>query len=390
MPRIRILEIGKSTAGIGTYLRWLARGMDLERFQLTFACLSEMGMELAEELNSINSIRALSWPMNRFKVDLFSDFTLMLKIARLLGVEKFDLVHAHGSKAGFITRVAAIGSGLPVIYSPHCFSFHAGVNPFIANILAGLERFAARFLTTRILTVADGEQTLARRYRVGCPELFVTVHSGIDPTAYKAVLARNAQKAAFNIDADARVVGAVGRLGAQKSPLDFVRMAAMVHAEAADVHFVWAGSGPLAEAVRKLSEELGVAHVCHFIGEHKDIPSLLGMLDCFVLPSLWEGFPIVLLEAMAAGAPVIATDIPGNDEAVTCGENGWLVPPADPAAMAAKVLDLLNHPSQAKAFAANGRERILREFTRAKMINSIQDVYLSAAKQGRQAMADNI
>jgi len=390
MSRIRVLEIGKSTAGIGTYLRWLARGLDLERFQLTFACLSEMGMELAEELNSIKGIRALSWPMNRFKVDVLSDFILTIKIARLLRAEKFDVVHAHGSKAGFLTRMAAIGSDLPVIYSPHCFSFHDGVNPFAANILAALERFAARFLTTRILTVADGEQTLARRYHVGWPELFVTVHSGIDPAAYTAVLEKNVQKAALKIDADARVVGAVGRLGAQKSPLDFVRMAAMVHAEAADVHFVWAGSGPLEQAARNLSKELGVVDVCHFIGEHKDIPPLLGMLDCFVLPSLWEGFPIVLLEAMAVGVPVIATNIPGNDEAITSGKSGWLVPPADPAAMAVKVLELLNHPAQAQSFAAKSRERILREFTRAKMIDSIQGIYLAAAKKGRQAIADNL
>ncbi|MBI5943583.1 MAG: glycosyltransferase family 4 protein [Chloroflexi bacterium] len=390
MSRIRVLEIGKSTAGIGTYLRWLARGMDLERFQLTFACLSENGMELAEELGSINGIRALSWPMNRFKVDLFSDFILTVKIARLLRAEKFDVVHAHGSKAGFLTRVAAIGSGLPLIYSPHCFSFHAGVKPITANILAALERFAARFLTTRILTVSDGEQTLARQYRVGHPKLFVTVHSGIDPAAYTAKVEKKAQKAALKIDANARVVGAVGRLGKQKSPLDFVRMAAMVHAEAVDVHFVWAGSGPLEQAAKDLSKELGIADVCHFIGEYKDIPSLLGMLDCFVLPSLWEGFPIVLLEAMAAGAPVVATDIPGNDEAVASGKSGWLVPPASPAAMSAKVLELLNDPAQAQAFSANGRERIHREFTRAKMIDSVQGVYLAAAKEGRQAMADKI
>jgi glycosyltransferase involved in cell wall biosynthesis len=375
MARIRVLEIGKSTAGIGTYLRWLAQGLDLERFHLTFACLSEGGAELAEELGSIKDIQATSWPMNRFKINIFSDLLLTLRIARLIRDGNFDLVHAHGSKAGFLVRMAAIGSGVPVIYSPHCFSFHYGVNPLKANLLAVLERFAAKFLTARIITVSDGEQTLARRFRVGTPKLFVTVHSGIDPISYDRPIDKNAQRSNLNLNENTRLVGAVGRLGQQKAPLDFVQMAAFVHAKNPQIHFVWAGSGPLEDQARKLSKELGIAEVCHFIGECKDVPSLLGIMDCFVLPSLWEGFPIVLLEAMATGIPIVATDIPGNDESVTSGKNGWLVPPGDPSALAEKVLDLLNNTDQASAFSAFGRERIRQEFTRAKMLASIQHVY---------------
>lgn len=383
MTRMRVLEIGKSTAGIGTYLRWLAQGLDLERFQPTFACLSEGGMALADELGSMNNIRAISWPMNRFKVDPVSDLLLTLRIARLIRAEKFDLVHAHGSKSGFLARLAAIGSDVPVIYSPHCFSFHDGVAPLIANILAALERFAARFLTARIITVADGEQTLARRFRVGFPRLFVTVHSGIDPVFYNKPVDKVAQRAILKLGENTPLVGAVGRLGRQKAPIDFVKMAALVHSQKPQTHFVWAGSGPLEEAARKLSEELGITEVCHFIGEYEDVPSLLGAMDCFVLPSLWEGFPIVLLEAMAAGVPIVATDIPGNDESVSSGRNGWLVSPGDPSALAEKVLNLLNDPKQASMFVHAGRERIVQEFTRVKMLASIQNVYQEVVNEKR-------
>lgn len=383
MARIRVLEIGKSTAGIGTYLRWLAHGLDLERFHLTFACLSENGRELADELGAIKDIHAISWPMDRFKVNIFSDFILTLKLSRLIRSGNFDLIHAHGSKSGFLARIAAVGSGVPVIYSPHCFSFHYGVNPLTANVLAALERFAARFLTARIITVADGEQTLARRFRVGSPELFVTVHSGIDPVSYDKPTDKTAQRALLNISENNRLVGAVGRLGEQKSPLDFVRMAALVHAQMPQTHFVWAGSGPLEGAVQNLIRELGIADVCHFIGEHKDIPALLGIMDCFVLPSLWEGFPIVLLEAMAAGVSIVATDIPGNDEAVSSGKDGWLAPPGNPPALAEKVLSLLNDSEQAARFVSSAQERISREFTRKKMLDSIQDVYQNVAEEKR-------
>jgi glycosyltransferase involved in cell wall biosynthesis len=377
MVRPQILEIGKSTAGIGTYLRWLAYGLDSEVFDLTFACLSEGGETLAKELASIKGVESISWPMNRFSVDPLSDLILTFKIALLIRTKKFDLIHAHGSKAGFIVRLAAIGSRVPVVYSPHCFSFHDGVNPLIAKLLAGLERFSAKFLTSRIITVADGEQTLARRFRVGSPNQFITVHSGIDPVSYDKFVDKPAIKRLLSISQEGQIVGAVGRLGKQKAPLDFVRMAALVNAKMPNMHFVWAGSGPLEEEARKLTEEFGISGVCHFIGEFKDIPSLLGIMDCFVLPSLWEGFPIVLLEAMATGVPIVATNIPGNDEAIASGESGWLVEPNTPSELAEKVLKLLNDPDQAAAFASVGKKRIREEFNRKLMLTTIQNVYLN-------------
>ncbi|MBI5353866.1 MAG: glycosyltransferase family 4 protein [Chloroflexi bacterium] len=375
MTRIKVLEIGKSTAGIGTYLRWLAQGLDLQRFQLTFACLSENGMELADELRSIEGVSAIAWPMKRFKVDLVSDLTLTLRIARLIRAEKFDLVHAHGSKSGFLVRLAAMGSGVPVVYSPHCFSFHAGVNRATSNILAALERFAAKYLTAKIITVSNGEQALASRFRVGNAKLFVTIHSGIDLLRYESPVDKSVQKSKLGLDENSLLIGAVGRLGEQKSPLDFVRMAALVHAKNPQTNFVWAGSGPLEGEARKLSEELGLADVCHFIGEYKDVPALLRVMDCLVLPSLWEGLPIVLLEAMASGVPIVATNIPGNNEAVSSGKNGWLVPPHDPFALADKVISLLNDSVQSSTFVAAGLVRIREEFTRTQMITAIQNIY---------------
>jgi len=223
--------------------------------------------------------------------------------------------------------------------------------------------------------VSDGEHSLASRFRVGNAKLFVTVHSGIDPLRYESPANKSDQKSKLGLDENSRLIGAVGRLGEQKSPLDFVRMAALVHAQNPQTNFVWAGSGPLENEAKKLSEELGVADSCRFIGEYNDIPALLRMMDCLVLPSLWEGFPIVLLEAMAGGVPIVATNIPGNDEAVSSGINGWLVPPHDPAAMADKVISLLNDSAQASAFVEAGLVRIREEFTRTQMITAIQNIY---------------
>ncbi len=377
MPRIRVLEVGKSTAGIGAYLRYLARGLNMEKFQLTFVCLSDGGAELAQELRGVADVQAMSWRMNRFKIDVFGDLLIAFQLAQIIHSRKFDLVHAHGSKAGFLARVAAIGSGVPVIYSPHCFSFHDGAGKLQAKFFAALERFAARFFTAKIIVVADGEQTLARRYRVGSPNQFATVRNGINAAYYQIPVNRRAVKKSLGIPEDAPLIGSVGRLGKQKSPLTFIRAAAIVREQAPRAQFIWVGSGPLYEESIRLTKELGLQDAMRFAGERKDVPSILQTLDCFVLSSLWEGFSIVLLEAMAAGAPIVATNILGNDEAIADGENGWLVPPDDPQALARKILELLENFEQAKKFGNAARERIQKDFTFAQMIRSIENVYLS-------------
>ncbi len=382
---LHVLQVTKSTGGVAEYVRWLVNGLDRSQFSQTVICLSENGPQFAAELAQLQGVTAFSLSMNRYQIDPFSDSQVAFQLAKIIRRGHFDVVHAHASKPGFLARLAAAGSSVPVIYSPHCFSFHAGTGRLQANLLAAVERLAARYLTARIMTVADGEQALARQYGVGQPGQYVTIHSGIDLTSYDRRVERTAQKAALGVPESALLVGAVGRLSRQKSPQDFVRMAAMLHSRLPDVHFVWIGSGPLQESMRRLRSDLGLDGVLHFTGQHSDVPALLPALDCFVLPSLWEGFPIVLLEAMAAGVPAVATHIPGNDEAIRSGEDGWLVPPQDPTAMARAVENILCNPQQANAFRLSGRRRVERVFTRQAMLDSVARLYTQVALERRAA-----
>ncbi|MCX6078467.1 MAG: glycosyltransferase family 4 protein [Chloroflexi bacterium] len=378
---VRVLLVTKSTGGVAEYVRQLISGLDLEGFSLTVACLSENGPEFAAELARHAGVRAFSLKMNRYKVDPFSDMRVLLALAAHLRKEKYDLVHAHASKPGFLTRLAAVGTGTPVLFSPHCFAFHAGTGAISARVIAALEGLAARYLTTRIVLVADGERELARRYGVGFDELFVTVHTGIDIQKYGISFDRTALKLSLAIPENARLVCSVGRLSAQKAPLDFVRMAAIINSQQPGVHFAWIGGGPLEESARALSAELGLREVLHFAGYRTDIPEILQAADCFVLPSLWEGFPIVLLEAMAAGAPVVATDIPGNTDAIRSGVDGWLVSVKNPQALAKAVLDVLNNPDLAKAFRENSKRRVEQEFTRQTMLERLAELYMLIASK---------
>jgi glycosyltransferase involved in cell wall biosynthesis len=362
---------------VAEYIRWLVNGMNRSKFSFTVACLSEGSSEFAAELSQISGVQSFNLEMNRYRIDPLSDAKVLFQLAKHVRKGKYDLIHAHASKPGYLARIAAVGARIPVLYSPHGFSFHDGVSRFKAQVFAFLERLAVP-LTRFIITVSSGERDLARRYRIGSDSLFVVIHTGIDPQPFRVPINVPQQKKNLEIPLAAPIVGSVGRLNNQKSPLDFIRMAAVVHQHQPDVNFIWVGTGPLDAHARAMTQEMGLSRVFHFLGQRQDVPALLHIMDCLVLPSRWEGFPLVVLEALAADVPVVATDISGTREAIEHGQNGWLAPVGDAEAMAEFVLDILKNPERASAFRTSGRKRIDDEFTSTRMISLLESIYLDA------------
>lgn len=167
------------------------------------------------------------------------------------------------------------------------------------------------------------------------------------------------------------VVLTAARLHPQKGHTYLLSAAAQVP----DATFVFAGDGPLRSALEAQARELGVADRCVFLGQRADVPDLLAVADLVVLPSLFEGLPVSVLEAMAAERPVVATAIGGTDEAVTSGQTGLLVPPRDPGALAAAIRHLQGDPVLARRLASAGRERVEREFASDGTAQSVMRIY---------------
>ena len=372
----QVLIVTKSTAGVAEYVRRLVRGMNRSDFSFTVACLSEGGEEFAEELSQAPGVKTFSLEMNRYRIDPVSDLKVLVQLARHIRSGHYDLIHAHASKPGFLTRVAVIGTGVPVIYSPHGFSFHQGVSRSKAWFFAFIEYLVAPF-TRMIITVSEGERELARKYHIGSDSLFSVIHTGVDPQPYRISVNVPRMKNELGIPVASPVVGAIGRLNKQKSPLDFIRMAETIHRNHPDVHYLWVGSGPLELDSQTLARNLNLESVMHFVGQRDDVPTLIKIMDCLVLPSRWEGFPLVVLDALAADVPVVATDISGTRESIKHGHNGWLVPVGDSEAMARYVLDILDNPEKAALFRENGRKRVKEEFTTQSMLSAIESVYES-------------
>ncbi len=375
MPPIHVLQVAKSSGGVGQYVRMIATGVDPRQVRLTVACLSEGGEALAAELNALPGVEAFSLPMARYRLDPIGDLRVGWALRQRIRRGGFDLIHAHASKPGFLARWAAAGSGVPVIYSPHCFAFHAEAAPWMAWLWAGIERWAARRWTTTLLAVAEAERRLGLARGVGRPEQYVVLHTGVDVERFVVPLSQAEARQRLGLATDALWVGAVGRLSRQKDPLNLVQAAAQVRQRWPQVRFVWVGEGPYRRRVLRAARALGVEEAFLLLGTRRDIPVVLRALDLFVLPSRWEAFPLTVLEAMAAGLPVVATAVGGVGEAVLAGETGLLVPPARPDALAQAIGRLVADPDLRRHLGHQGRLRVAWHFQRQPMLARLFALY---------------
>jgi glycosyltransferase involved in cell wall biosynthesis len=167
------------------------------------------------------------------------------------------------------------------------------------------------------------------------------------------------------------VVLTPARLHQQKGHAYLLAAAAQIP----DATFIFAGDGPLRAELEARARDLGVANRCVFLGYRSDVPDLLAVADLLVLPSLFEGLPVSVLEAMAAERPVVATGIGGTDEAVTHELTGLLVPPRDPTALASAIRRIRSDPALARRLAAAGRERVEREFSTEVTAGLVMRIY---------------
>jgi glycosyltransferase involved in cell wall biosynthesis len=160
----------------------------------------------------------------------------------------------------------------------------------------------------------------------------------------------------------------------QKAPLDFIKTARLVLAEYPRAEFLMVGDGELRSRIEALADELNIAEKVHLVGWRKNVPQIMHAIDLLVLTSLWEGLPRVLPQAMAAGVPVVASDVNGSREAIRDGINGFLTQPHDIQGIAGKILYLLKHPEEARAMGRNGKGMV-QEFDIWTMLRQQEQLY---------------
>lgn len=301
--------------------------------------------------------------------------TRIPRIAHALRRERPALFHAHlnwplGCTGGVL---AAALAGVPTVATVQLWT----ELPRARSI--PLQRRAATAAVARYVAVS-GDTARKLRSEFGVAEEQVrVVPNGIRVETMEGARPDPALRAEIAGSADRPLVLTAARLDRQKGHRFLLEAAVRIP----EATFALAGDGPDRAELEALARELGVADRVAFLGRRHDVPRLLASCDLFVLPSLWEGLPLSVLEAMAAGVPVVATSIGGTDEVVRDGETGVGVPPGDSPALAAAVRRLLGDPAEARRLAAGGRRLVRERYSAAAMADGVQRVYTEVLDERR-------
>ncbi|MCI0370917.1 MAG: glycosyltransferase family 4 protein [candidate division NC10 bacterium] len=303
-------------------------------------------------------IRVTILPALRREVRPARDLTAWGHLVRALRRDPPTIVHTHESKAGFLGRWAARLAGCQrLVHTPHGHIFYGHFSPTRTTFYAMLERITAR-ITTRLvaLTPREIEEHLARG--VGRRDQWVAIHSGVPLERFQAVAPDpDGLRRELGCPSGAPLVGSVGRLAKVKRYQDLI--AAVARLTRPDVACLLVGDGPEAPALAAAARQAGVGDRVRFLGWRDDIPRIVGALNVFVLPSANEGMGRVLVEAMAAGVPVIGTRVGGIPSVIADGECGLLVEAGDVAGLSGAIGKLLADGALAARMGAVGRRRAL-------------------------------
>jgi glycosyltransferase involved in cell wall biosynthesis len=290
----------------------------------------------------------------------------VLAVAELrAALRAFDpqLVSLHTAKAGVVGRLATLGWRVPIVYTPHGWTFTPGVPPCAARLYAALERWVAP-RAGRIVNVCAFEQEIALAHRVGRPAQHVVVHNGMPDVA--ASLRGDPSRSP-------PVLVMVARFDEPKDHAVLLDALSQCRDLPWTVQFV--GDGPWQGDVERRVAELGLVDRVAFLGARRDVAEILARCQAFVLTTRWEGFPRSILEAMRAGLPVVASGVGGVHEAVADGVNGFVVPPASAAPLAERLRLVLGDPDLRVRLGAAGRNRFAERFTFETMLAATLAVY---------------
>jgi glycosyltransferase involved in cell wall biosynthesis len=353
------------------------------RMVLVHGLARESGMTPAEEAAVADARRDAVYSGVKFipiaalvrPIHPLRDFQALLALWWHIWVERPDIVHTHTSKAGVLGRLAARLAGVAhIVHTPHGHVFYGHFGRAASRAFLALERFCAPF-THRLVALTEGERRDYLELGVGRADGTPVIHSGVDLDTFRAAAPEpNSLKRSLGLETSCRIIGFVGWLLPIKGPLHLLNAMAAVWERHPDTVLVLVGKGGQEAELKQRAQELGAGGRVRFLGWREDVAQIMPLFDVFVLPSLNEGMGRVLVEAMAAGRPVVASRTGGIPDLVRHEESGLLVNPGDEAGLAAAIARLLESPAEAQRLADGGSLRC-RDFGLNAMIAKLDALY---------------
>lgn len=308
-------------------------------------------------------------------ISLIDDIGALARLYFFFRKHRFDLVHTHTAKAGFVGRTAAFLAGCRcIVHTAHGHNIYGYFGPVMTRFLIILERVAASY-TSRIVVVTECEGKDCLRFKICAKDKLVHINSALEPEYFRDSR-HTREEIRRSLGAGKGVlVGMIGRLEPVKGAEYFIDAAKEVSGNFPGARFIVIGEGALRKALELRVAHYGLAGRFLFTGWREDIREILNGIDILVLPSLNEALGLVLLQAQAAGVPVVASRVGGVEEALVDGQTGILVSPADSKALASAIGTLLNDGAMRRSMGDRGHEWVSGRFTVEKMARDHQALY---------------
>jgi glycosyltransferase involved in cell wall biosynthesis len=365
-PKIKILEcIRQGQIGGGeSHLLSLVENLDKDVFDPVVLSFTDGPM--------IDRLRTMGVRTHVIHTEKPFDITRWPKVKELMRAERPALIHAHGTRASSNTLYAARSLRIPLVYTIHGWSFHDDQHPLIRTIRILGERYITSHAAVNISVSASNRQSGLDHIKGLKARV---IHNGIDQEKFSPSRTFKAIRQELNIPSGALLVLFIARFTAHKQPLTLIKAFGEALQSLPDLHLLMVGDGDQKAAGVELANELGLEDKIHFQAFRQDVPDVLAAADIFVLPSLWEGLPIGLLEAMAMGKAVIATRVDGTREVLQDEENGLLVEPGDIPALAGAIVRLGGDKVLRQALSRKAVETVKHDFNAANMTREIEKLY---------------
>jgi glycosyltransferase involved in cell wall biosynthesis len=300
------------------------------------------------------------------------DYSKWEEVKKIIDTEKIDLVHAHGTRANSNTNNSARKLGIPLIYTVHGWSFHPDQNFLVRALRVWSEKYLVNKST---LTICVSDSNLKDACDLFEMKRATVVKCGINLNKY------NPDAASFlpvrkelGIEDDVVLVGYIVRMTIQKDPLTLIRAIALLP-DNPKLKFLFVGDGDLKDDVISLAKELKVSSRIFFMDFRQDVPNILNAINIYCLPSLWEGLPLGMLEAMAMRKAIVATAIDGTKEVINNMENGIVIPVKSPQKLADALLLLAGNKELRASMGIKARETIEHDFNIEQMTRRIEKLY---------------
>ncbi len=365
---MRVLQLISSKGLFGAERVVLELSKSLQKTRSCHPVVGIIKNEYNPHIETVDEARANNIDTVVFPCRSQFDLGVIASIRTFIRDNDIDVVHCHGYKSNFYGLLASKGNIATVTTNHNWLKSH-----WKLKIYCFLDSLWIRYFG-RIVAVSEEVKADMLKYMVPEEKIRV-IDNGIDLERFNREISTENLRKEFGLNGDSKIIGTIGSLGHEKAHINLLKAARGVIEVHKSVRFLIVGDGPLREYLREEAVSLGIEDHIIFPGYRKDIPELLSLMDIFVLPSIKEGLPMVLLEAMAAKKPVIATRVGAVPKVITHNISGLLIEPGDINELKKSIIELISSDSKAVQISPLGYQKVKESFSSEVMAGEYISLY---------------